>query len=235
MKGALVELVSGISGSVPNVIIFQYNPETLRHTLAQALAPAAPTGQATANALAVGGVPTETFSFSLSLDATDQIADRDPRVSGEAIENGIYARLAALELLMYPVGGSGSTSGGSSGGTSGGGTSGGGEDRRPTPASQLPVVLFVWGTGRILPVRVTSLSITEKLYDEKLNPTSAEAQLELRVLTPDDLRSVPGRLGELATAAYAYSQGQRTSRAASNLGATERNVIGILGDKHLVP
>ena len=232
MKGALVELVSGISGSVPNVIIFQYNPETLRHSLSQATAPVAPTaGKTSGSALAVPGAPTETFSFSLTLDATDQIADRDPRVSGEAIENGIYARLAALELLMYPAGNSRSKSNSSRSGTS----SSGGEDRRPTPASQLPVVLFVWGTGRILPVRVTSLTITEKLYDEKLNPTSAEAQLELHVLTPDDLRSVPGRLGELATTAYWYSQGQRMARAQSNLGASERNVIGILGDKHLVP
>jgi len=42
-----------------------------------------------------------------------------------------------------------------------------------------PTVLFVWGPGRILPVRVTGLSITEKLYDEFLNPTHADGPAPL--------------------------------------------------------
>jgi hypothetical protein len=32
-KGALVQLVKGLLGVVPNVIPFQYNPERLSHTL----------------------------------------------------------------------------------------------------------------------------------------------------------------------------------------------------------
>ena len=53
----------------------------------------------------------------------------------------------------------------------------------------MPVVLFVWGAFRIVPVRVTGLTITEKLYDEMLNPVHAEAQLQLRVLTPAELQA----------------------------------------------
>ena len=70
------------------------------------------------------------------------------------------------------------------------------------PAAQLPTVLFVWGPGRIVPVRVTTLTITEKLYDGTLlNPIHAEAQIGLKVLTPEELKWVDGPLGTLANAA----------------------------------
>ncbi|MBK8211882.1 MAG: hypothetical protein IPK78_20005 [Rhodospirillales bacterium] len=171
-KGALVEFMSAFGTAVPNVIIFQYNPETLRHSWSQPLPQTGQAGQLTSSPFAVSGLPSETFSFSLSMDVIDQFADDDAAVRLEAKSYGIYTRLAALEMLLYPV-------------DPGGPNTGGG---RSTPAAQVPPVLFVWGTGRILPVRVTSLTITEKLYDADLNPTHAEAQLELRVLTPHRAR-----------------------------------------------
>ena len=52
----------------------------------------------------------------------------------------------------------------------------------------MPTVLFVWGPGRIVPVRVTNLTITEKLYDALLlNPIHAEATIEIQVLTPEEV------------------------------------------------
>ena len=48
------------------------------------------------------------------------------------------------------------------------GLGGGPPPATAVPASQLPTVLFVWGPGRIAPVRVTTLTITEKLYDGTL-------------------------------------------------------------------
>ncbi len=228
MKGALVELVSAIGGSVPNVVIFQFNPETLRHSFSQAAPATSASGRANGNALAVAGVPGETFSFTLAMDVTDQFADPDPAVRIDSAAHGIYPRLAALELLLYPAGAARLPTGSPPAAAPG-------RSSRPTPAAQLPAVLFVWGAGRIVPVRLTSLAITEKLFDAALNPTHADAQIELRVLTPDELRAVPGALGGLASAAYTYSQGQRVARAAANLGASARAVIGILGDKHLLP
>ena len=38
----------------------------------------------------------------------------------------------------------------------------------------------------MLPVRVSSFSITEQAYDQKLNPIRAEIELSLRVLNTDD-------------------------------------------------
>ena len=96
------------------------------------------------------------------------------------------------------------------------------------PESQTPVVLFVWGPGRIVPVRVTTLTITEKLYDPLLNPTHADAQLGLRVLTPEELLVVSGPLAPVAKAAYLYSQGLRQVLAVANLANVAESIIGML-------
>src|SRR5690242_11458136 len=97
MKGALVEFMPTFLIPLPNVIIFQINPETITHTWTQA---AADTSAAGTDPLAVKGVPGEAFSFSISMDATDQIAEGNPL----AIASGVYSRLAALEMLLYPTG-----------------------------------------------------------------------------------------------------------------------------------
>src|ERR1700690_3044709 len=99
MKGALVELMPAFGASLPNVVAFQFNPETLRHSWTQ---PQASTSGS--NPLAVQGMPGESFSFSLAMDATDQIALGWANPQG-AIANasGIYTRLSALEMLLFPV------------------------------------------------------------------------------------------------------------------------------------
>ena len=52
---------------------------------------------------------------------------------------------------------------------------------------EAPLTLFVWGVKRILPVRLTELSITEEAYDPNLNPIRAKVSLGLRVLNYHDL------------------------------------------------
>ena len=98
----------------------------------------------------------------------------------------------------------------------------------------MPVTLFIWGPGRIVPVRMTGLTITEKLYDSALNPTHAEAQLTLRVLTPAELvaaRADDDVLGNLATVAYTYTLTLRQALAVANLG--ERGRVGHRDDPAL--
>ena len=193
MKGALVEFASSFGASTPNLIVFQFNPETLRHTWIQP--EAAPGG----HPLAVRGAPGETFAFTLAMDVTDQIIDGNALAQADGRLNGIYARLAALEKLMFPVP-----------------VTPAGSDRA-VPALQLATVLFVWGPGRILPVRVSSLTITETLFDPLLNPTHADAQLELKVLTPAELDAATGPLKRIAQAAYDYTTAKRDLFAAANL------------------
>lgn len=229
MRGALVQFMPTFLVPLPNVIIFQYNPESITHAWSQ------PQAQANrSNPLAVRGVPGETFSMSIAMDARDMIADGRPVAEEIATVSGIYTRLAALEMLLFPTHSAADTLLGSlsvsvgTGGISAGGAASAGV-QRSVPESVMPVVIFVWGPGRIVPVRVTSLSISEKLYDEFLNPIHAEATLSLTVLTPEELLALSADpLKEIAKAAYTYSQGLREGLAVANLANSVESIIGML-------
>lgn len=54
--------------------------------------------------------------------------------------------------------------------------------------AEAPLTLFVWGPQRVLPVRITSFSITEEAFDTQLNPTRAKIDLTLQVLSYFDLK-----------------------------------------------
>lgn len=231
IKGALVELMPTFLVPVPKVIAFQYNPETMTHTWTQAETSSGKE-QGSPNPLAVSGLPGESFSFTLMMDAKDPIADRRGATSTIAAKTGIYSRLAALEMLLYPTDtsnggllGSVSVSVGTSGISASVSATAG--VKSTIPQSQVPTVLFVWGAGRIVPVRVTTLTITEKLYDERLNPTHAEAQIGLRVLTAGELNSVTGASGSLAKVSYTYTQALRQALAIADL-ANANESIGLL-------
>jgi hypothetical protein len=232
LKGALVEFKpTFLPVPVPNVIVFQYNPETMTHTWTQP-EPASRAGTEMSNPLAVRGTPGETFSFTIAMDARDEIADGSRPTAALAESTGIYSRLAALEMLLYPTGPgrpglTGAVSAAISSALSGAGT---GPVRR-IPQSVLPVTLFIWGPGRIVPVRVTGLTITEQLYDPALNPIHAEAQLTLRVLTPAELAAASADddiLAGLATIAYTYTLTLRQTLAAANLANATESVIGMI-------
>ena len=54
-------------------------------------------------------------------------------------------------------------------------------------APEAPLTLFAWGPKRVLPVRLTEISIAEEAFDPSLNPIRAKVTLALRVLTYQDL------------------------------------------------
>ncbi len=230
LRGALVEFMPTALIPVPNIIVFQYNPETMSHAWTQPDAPAAGPNQTTSNPLAVNANPGESFTFTLSLDAADSIADGSVS-AGLAEASGVYSRIAALEMLLYP---SAATTGGllgtvtaAIGGALGlGGSSSG--PPRPLPANVLNTVLFVWGPGRIVPVRVTALTINEKLYDELLNPTNAEVQITLKVLTANELAHDTDTLADVARTASSYTQGLREALAVANLINAAESILGML-------
>jgi hypothetical protein len=231
IRGALVEFMPTFLIPLPNIIIFQFNPETMTHSWTQpASVPVSEGAAGNANPLAVRGVPGESFSFTLVMDTVDMIADGSPVAEGLATVSGIYSRLAALEMLQYPVPAADSGLVGqvsaAAGAVAGGAAAA--APARSVPAMQVPTVLFVWGPGRIVPVRVTNLSITEKLYDALLNPIHAEATIGLRVLTPDELAYVTGPLADVAKIAYKYSQGLREVLAIANLANAAESTIGML-------
>jgi hypothetical protein len=229
LKGALVEFMpTFLPVPVPNVIVFQYNPETMTHTWTQPMA-AARAGAEARNPLAVRGTPGEAFSFTIAMDARDEIADGSPPAAALAAASGIYSRLAALEMLLYPTGtarpGLTGTVTAAVASALSGALAG---PVRTVPQSVLPATLFIWGPGRIVPVRVTDLVVTEQLFDAALSPVHAEAQLTLRVLTPAELAADEGVLGRLATVAYNYTLSLRQALAVANLANAGESVIGMI-------
>jgi len=165
-KGAIVGI--DIFNPLASVIIFQYNPDTLTRTL-QAQTTTGEAGRS--EALRLKGAPVETIKLDVEVDATDQLEKADPVATGM----GIYPQLAALEMLLYPksslviantilmaVG------------------------TIEVIPPEAPFTLFIWGPKRVLPVRLTSFTITEEAHDPSLNPIRAKVSLELRVLSYSD-------------------------------------------------
>jgi len=123
-----------------------------------------------------GEPPAQTFSCSLLLDATDALERLEENPGG--VEHGVDPRLAALELLMYPEPGFAGIWPFSW------------WSRRRTRAA--PVVLFIWGEQRVVPVRVIGLDIRETEHDARLHAIRATVRLRMRVLSDTDLRSQKG-------------------------------------------
>lgn len=216
---------------MPNVIIFQFNPESINHSWTPRVGSSE---EEETNSLAISGDPRESFQFTLAMDSSDMIADGSAVAETIAVASGVYTRLAALEMLMQPVAdeggsllGSVSVSVGDAGISAEVGASE--EEERSMPEYQLPVVLFVWGPGRIVPVKLTSLSITETIYDKLLlHPTHAEASVQVEVLGPRELQDLSGPLAGLANGAYSYTQKLRQVLAMANLANSAESIIGML-------
>lgn len=232
-KGALAYYRSAWP-PVPVISVFQYNPESMVHSWTQSEQPGKP-GAESNNPLAVRGLPGESFQFTIFLNADDDMVSPVPALQLAAVESGVGARLAALEMLLYPESGSAagtqaaSRPGGLLGTVSAGLAASSGSTWK-LPNSTLPIVLFYWNPNRVVPVRVTSLSVTETLYDEDLNPRHAQAEISLRVLTPPELAAAnpaPATAASLAVAAYNQTYNIRRLWAA----ASAASAAGLIASK----
>ncbi|MGI8806773.1 MAG: hypothetical protein ACR2KK_02755 [Acidimicrobiales bacterium] len=195
IKGMLLSFDNPLLGLIPTIVLFQYNPTEVTRVFTSE-APAGGSGPKAGAALAAPKPAMEDYSIKLELDATDGLEKEAPLTSAL----GLGPRLAALEMLMQPVGSS--LLGGLLGGLLGRGGA-------TIPAGKLPVVLFAWGPARVTPVRLKSLTIRETSFDELLNPIHATADLGLTVLRKEDLAA-----GEtLARAAADFYKGAREVKA----------------------
>jgi hypothetical protein len=231
LKGAFVQFMPTFLLPLPNVIIFQYNPETMTHTWKPASPEVTPDSRIKPNPLAVEGLPGESFSFTLMMDSNDTIADGNAVLTNLAEGTGLYSRISALEMLLYPSGSFTSTQllGKVSSALSSALTGSSSKTKPTVPQYLMPTVLFVWGPMRILPVRVTNLTITEKLYDALLlNPIHAEATVEIQVLTPEEVTALKDSLKKVAVAAYGYSQAFRQAMALANLSYAASSIMGLV-------
>jgi hypothetical protein len=157
---------------LPNgIIALQYNPDTLTRTLK---IKGIEEGGDRSEALRLVGPAEETIKLEAEIDATDQL--ENPDQNPNAVQYGIFPQLAALETTVYPS----SMTLQNNYAQSKMGTL----EIMPMMA---PYTLFVWSAQRVVPVRITELSITEEAFDPRLNPIRAKLSLGLRVLTTDDL------------------------------------------------
>ena len=167
LKGALIAV--GPLNPLPNAVAFQYNPDTLTRRLeARAVNQEGDRGEA----LRLTGAPKETITLTVELDATDGLEQGD----SQAVSLGLHPTLAALETMLYPSSASVIVNDVLS--------LVGTIEVIPLDG---PMVLFVWGPARVLPVRLTTFSITEEAYDPQLNPIRAKVELSLTVLSYQDL------------------------------------------------
>ncbi|HET6214022.1 MAG TPA: hypothetical protein VFE14_14250, partial [Micromonosporaceae bacterium] len=150
------------------VITLQYNPDSLARAFQ--LKTGGGEGGARAEALRITAPPVQTLTVEAELDAADQL--EFPQQNPDILELGLSAQLAALEMLVYPsVSATQDAAALLSNGTL---------EILPEPG---PLVLLAFGRRRLLPVRITELTITEEAFDPVLNPIRAKVRLGLRVLT----------------------------------------------------
>jgi hypothetical protein len=172
LKGGIVLLDPSSFAIKPNgVIVLQYNPDTLTRTLK---IKGISEGGDRSEALRLTGPPVETFKLDAEIDATDQL--EDPDNNPNTVRYGIAPHLAALETLVYPDSATLQTNFNLS--------QQGTLEIMPVLA---PQSLFVWSASRIVPVRLTDLSITEEAFDPSLNPLRAKVSIGMQVLSIDDL------------------------------------------------
>jgi hypothetical protein len=209
IKGLLLSFSDPLLGIVPNIIVFQYNPAEVTRVFRSEVSAGAGGGGATPGAALSAPRPApEDYSVRLELDATDGLEKGSPITT----TLGIGPRLAALEMLMQPVGSS--LLSGLAGALTGGLLGGGGG--AAVPAGKLPLVLFAWGPARITPVRLNSLTVHETAFDELLNPIQANADLAFTVLRKDDLSASD----TFARAAADFYQGAREVKAVLSIPQT---------------
>lgn len=171
VKGGIVQ-VEPASGRTLAVIALQYNPDSLTRTLQ--LQSSGGEGGDRSQALRLRGAAVETLKVEAELDATDRL--EHPEENATTVSLGLHPQIAALELLVQPTSASLQTN-----------------DVLARTGTlevlpvQAPLTLFVWGRSRVVPVRVTDLSVTEDAFDAALNPIRATVSLGLRVLSVDDL------------------------------------------------
>src|SRR6478735_3983152 len=95
LRGALIEYGTDLLGPLKNVVIFQYNPESLSRVID------IPRPQRTDSNPEINqaGLPSsESISLTIHFSAADQLNNRDPMA--QAV--GIGPQLAALEKMVHP-------------------------------------------------------------------------------------------------------------------------------------
>lgn len=215
LKGALIEYGSDFLGPLPNVVIFQFNPEQVTRTIE---IPPRPAGAASRETNQAGEIPVEKLDLTAKFSAADRLGVNDPLFRA----TGVGTYLAALELMANPKAAAGGLL--SAAIDAVGSLLGGDEEAtQPIPRESYPRLIFLWGLTRVLPVMVTSMSVTETHFDFLLNPIEAEVRLGLTVIQPD-----PCTEDLIAQGASIYTATAKEALATANLVNAVREVVDLI-------
>jgi hypothetical protein len=222
LRGAFVEF--GLS-LPPLVVVFQFNPVQLTRNRALTFAvPAAQTAATTGQPTQPAGrtlrefhdrfsdlselqreqlvtVQEQTIGFDIRLDASDRLDENDTVTE----QFGIAPQLATLELMVTPKAENL--------------LSGAVDDLLGKPpgfsftrGKNPPLVLFVFGRKRVLPVNITTMNITETEFSADLNPVRASVSVSLTVIEGP---SVPYRYTQAMTEAMSVLNLSRITNIAN--------------------
>ena len=177
----------------PLTIEFQFNPDSLKRTLKMVPAQEAPGEQGGGGG--AGGAAAAGGGAAASNRAADPRDLKNDSNLGESIsitaffdgkedyfKGNLLPVLSVLEKLMEPVETKQSDT----------------NAAHVSPPKVLPLIFFWWGERRILPIKITQLSITETEFTPELAPIRAEVGLEMELLIP-----LPGSDTRIANA-YKY-------------------------------
>lgn len=174
LRGAFIAYDPGGYPDRRRVIPFRFNPESLSRSLqletggttggTAGAQPGTPSAGGEQAADASTGALKESYSVQVRVDFFDRL-DATRELPEEL---GVAPEIAALEDLLYPAENEASA------------PSSGSEAVSQRPVR--PTVLFVWGRKRVVPVRITAMTINETDYNHHLNPVRAEIEVTIEVL-----------------------------------------------------
>lgn len=215
LRGALIEYGTDLIGPIPNVVIFQFNPEQLSRALQ---VPARPTGATQRETTQAGEKTFEKITFQAHFSAANML-DEDKAL---ARLFGIGPQLAALEKMVQP---SAKIAGliGAAIDAIAGALAPPATPAQPIPREKYPRILFIWGPTRVLPVTIDSMTIVEQEYDFVLNPVRAQVDITLSVIAVD-----LGSDDVIARGALEYSTLAKEAMAIANLANTAEQVVDLI-------
>ena len=205
MKGALIAYsIEKVIPIIKNVIFFDFMPESISREIV------IPSKNLRTETVQSGTEPVEKINFTAHFDASD-LLNRGDEVTQRF---GIGQQLTALEKLVYPITKQSSLVGAALDAV--------GDlipDKKDSPTSPIPrlsypPMLLAWGLTRLLPVVLTSLSITEQRYDKFLNPIRADVTISLNVMQASPC------MDKVAKAALSWTNNVKDSLALINLASS---------------
>jgi len=215
LRGVLVEYGSDVLGPIPNIVVFQFNPETMTRTinLPNSESNIDPERSARRRERAqLSAPPLETFEITAHFSAADDLG-KGGAVSAIPRVFGVGPQLAALEKMAMPTAGLLSGLIGAAVDAIGGALDrdSNSDAKRPIPRQPVPRILFIWGPSRVIPVEIRSMTITEQKYDPLLNPVQAEVRIGLAI------PNTPPADDPLGEGAMTYTSTVKEAQALLNL------------------